>query len=214
MTVLVTEKNFLKANYFSDEEDTQHALKARSKLEKEDTLSEDIGGIGTSRSEKLVQVEHDELQQCVEKKNESLMALVTYVDGEKLRRREKVKKNHEALKAKGDHFESLISFCCSKLDNFKAPTPAAEVDVPRPTAQIEKPINAIHVPTAKVESKDVPTQIDEYVVPTGEAEKAKDEPAKVVENASPPGLLLGPELIRYLFAIFAAISGCVSRNLK
>ncbi|KAJ8532660.1 hypothetical protein K7X08_012583 [Anisodus acutangulus] len=149
----MTEKNVSKANDLSDE-DTQHAWKAPSKLEEEDTQSEDIGGIGTSRSGKSVQVEHEGLQQRVEKVDESLMAIVTYVEGEQLRRSE------------------------------KAPRPAVVVDVPRPNAQVEKTTDVAPVPIVEVEAKGVPAQVDEDVVPTGEAEKAKDKPAKVVENVS------------------------------
>ncbi|KAJ8573989.1 hypothetical protein K7X08_010500 [Anisodus acutangulus] len=137
-------------------QDTQHASKALSKLEEEDTQSEDIGGIGTSRSGKSVQVEHEGLQHRVEKMKESLMALVSYVEGEQLRRSEKAKKKQEALKEK----------------------------VARPTAQVEKPTNVFPMPTIEVAAKGVPAQVNENVVLTGEAEKAKDELAKVVENAS------------------------------
>ncbi|KAJ8568811.1 hypothetical protein K7X08_032442 [Anisodus acutangulus] len=145
VTVLVTEKNTSKANDLSVEEDTQYSLKAPSKLEEEDTQSEDIGGIETFRSGKSV-----------------------------------------------------------------------------PTTQVEKPTNVVSIATAEVEVKGVHAQVDKNVVQTGEAEKSKDEPAKVVENASkpsqadvkfdsekdPPELLLGLELIRDFFATYAAISGC------
>ncbi|KAJ8573804.1 hypothetical protein K7X08_010315 [Anisodus acutangulus] len=118
MIVLVIEKNASKVNDLSDEEDTQHASKAPSKLEEKDTQSEDIGGIG---SQAPVQ----------------------------------------------------------KFGIIKAPTPVAIL-----TTHVKKPRNIFPVPTAEVEAKGVPAQVDENVVLTGEPEKAKDKPAKVVEYAS------------------------------
>ncbi|KAJ8542751.1 hypothetical protein K7X08_005274 [Anisodus acutangulus] len=97
----MTEKNVSKENDISDE-DTQHASKSPGKLEEDDTQSEDIGGIGTSRSGRSVQVEHEGLQHRVEKMDESLMAIVSCVEGEQLRRSEKAKKKQEALKEKVD----------------------------------------------------------------------------------------------------------------
>ncbi|KAJ8573347.1 hypothetical protein K7X08_009858 [Anisodus acutangulus] len=140
----VREKKVLKspsrsAKDLSYEEDTQHASKAPSKLEEEDTQSEDFGDIGTSRSGKSVQV--------------------------------------PTPAAKFEFFYR------AKFGIIKAPTPATEVNVPRLTTQVEKPTD-VPEPTVKVEVKDVPAQVDENVVPTGEVEKVKDDPAKFVENAS------------------------------
>ncbi|KAJ8551725.1 hypothetical protein K7X08_021740 [Anisodus acutangulus] len=72
----------------------------------------------------------------------------------------------------------LLSAC---LDHHirEAPTPAT-----RSTARVEKLTNVVPVPTAEVEAKGVPAQVDENVMSTGEAENAKDEPAIVVENTS------------------------------
>ncbi|KAJ8573830.1 hypothetical protein K7X08_010341 [Anisodus acutangulus] len=163
--VLVTEKNASKANDFSEEEDTQHASKASSKLEEEDTQSEDIGGIRTSRSGKSVHVQHDGLQQCVKKINESLMALIAYVEG-----------NFKVPTsvAKFEFLFIMLNFALSKAFKhmveifgiIKGPTPAVKVDVPRPTV--------VPMTTAKIEPKYLPAQVDENIMSTGEAEKAKD----------------------------------------
>ncbi|KAJ8569940.1 hypothetical protein K7X08_006517 [Anisodus acutangulus] len=126
VTLLVIEKNASKANDLSDEENTQHASNAPSKLENEDTQSEDIDGIGTSRSGKSVQVEHEGPQQREE-------------DGGVL----------------DDSCHLCFQAPVQKIGIIKAPTPAVEVDVPRSTTQVEKTIN-VPMATADVEAKYVP----------------------------------------------------------
>ncbi|KAJ8538121.1 hypothetical protein K7X08_014661 [Anisodus acutangulus] len=102
-------------------------------------------------------VKQEGLKKHEEKMEESLMDLVACVKGKQLRRSDKAKKKHEALKEKGSQ-EPM-----QKFGIIKAPTPAVEVDVPRSTAQVEKPTN-VHVPIAEVEAKDVPAPVDENVV--------------------------------------------------
>ncbi|XP_060183905.1 uncharacterized protein LOC132613727 isoform X2 [Lycium barbarum] len=157
--------------------------------------------LGTSRGRAAqsggpsVQIELVELQQHVDKMEESLNVLLAYVEAEKFRRSMKAKNKQENLKEK---VPALVERSAINKVNVRAertakiPSPAAEVkqvDIPRPITVIEKvevtrPASEVKklekvklsMPVAQADmAADVP-------VPTVEVEKAKDLPAHVNEK--------------------------------
>ncbi|XP_060189462.1 uncharacterized protein LOC132618424 [Lycium barbarum] len=107
VTVLITPKNSSKPSSRKGKESMENFDEDYTQ-EAEDNHSEDLGGnsaakdnvgVGTSmgRAVPSGQVEHDQLKQRVEKIEESLKVLVTYVEGERIRKSEKAKKKKETL---------------------------------------------------------------------------------------------------------------------
>ncbi|KAJ8562314.1 hypothetical protein K7X08_011605 [Anisodus acutangulus] len=152
--------------------------------------SEDLGGdvgIRASRSRAApsrgpsVQIEQVELQQHVDKMEESLNVLVAYVEAEKFRRSEKEKKNEETLKEKGDEPTAEILRPAAQVEKVDIPRSTSDfekVEVPRPASKIEKH-EKVEVPMpAAQDAADV-------LAPTTEVEKEKYVAAQVNEkNAS------------------------------
>ncbi|XP_059284042.1 uncharacterized protein LOC132037534 [Lycium ferocissimum] len=160
VTVLITPKNSSKASSRKGKESMENFDEDYTQ-EAEDNHSEDLGGnsaakdnvgVGTSmgRAAPSGQVEHEQLKQRVEKIEESLKVLVTYIEGERIRKSEKAKKKKETLnEAAGE----------------------VEVDVDQPIARHIDVPNAqdVHVPSAQDLS--VPTDQDLLAVSATEVEK-------------------------------------------
>ncbi|XP_059307667.1 uncharacterized protein LOC132059158 [Lycium ferocissimum] len=127
------------------------------------------------------QIEQVELQQRVDKMEESLNVLFAYVEAEKFRRSVKAKKKQENPKEKVQaHMErSTINKVNVGVERTaEVPRPAAEVkqvDIPRPTIVIEKV--EVPRPVSKVEK----LEKVELPMPTTQAEMAADVPAPTAE---------------------------------
>ncbi|KAJ8532986.1 hypothetical protein K7X08_015875 [Anisodus acutangulus] len=158
----------------------------------EATHSEDIGGhsianddgghvgIGTYRDRaepngsQSVQLEQEKLKQRVDRMDECLNTLVTYVEGKKFRRSEKAKKkeNERTLREKVQEPQLKFGIIHSPaVEVEKVDVPAAELEkVDVPAAEPDK---VIPMPVAEVE------KTPDIIVPAATDEKTSDVPAQV-----------------------------------
>ncbi|XP_060183904.1 uncharacterized protein LOC132613727 isoform X1 [Lycium barbarum] len=167
--------------------------------------------LGTSRGRAAqsggpsVQIELVELQQHVDKMEESLNVLLAYVEAEKFRRSMKAKNKQENLKEKGEHVDFFCKYdAICILFNYvqknsvpalversainkvnvraertaKIPSPAAEVkqvDIPRPITVIEK------VEVTRPASEVKKLEKVKLSMPVAQADMAADVPVPTVE---------------------------------
>ncbi|XP_059309835.1 uncharacterized protein LOC132060960 [Lycium ferocissimum] len=186
--VLITPKNSSKASNRKGKESMEHFDKDYTQDAK-DNHPEDLGGnsaakdnigVGTSmgRVAPSGQVEHEQLKQHVEKIEESLKVLVSYVEGERIRKSEKETLIEVAGEVEVDVDQPIARHVdVPNAQDLPATISATEVE----EESVAEVANEKEVPAAKVEIPAVEGEKDKEV-PAAEFEVEKEVPNDKAEN--------------------------------